>query len=147
MGKVILEEQATPSTPATDKIALYPKAGGGVYKKDDIGTEKQLVEAGADSLITSMTGLGDGGIPVAKVAGAAAEADLQPPAPVAFAGVSGRTITHNYGHTDYQLIINPVADPGGFLGEVWFVKANNTVVVYNSGIASGNFDYVLIPNS
>lgn len=73
--------------------------------------------------------------------------DLIPPAPVAFAGVSGYTITHNYGHTNYQLIINPVADPGGFLGEIWFAKSNNTVVVYNSGIASGNFDYVLIPDS
>jgi hypothetical protein len=71
-----------------------------------------------------------------------AKADLIPPAPVAFAGASGHTITHNYGHTNYQLIINPVADPGGFLGEIWFVKSDNTVVVYNSGTASGNFDYV-----
>lgn len=70
-----------------------------------------------------------------------------PPAPVAFAGSAGRTITHNYGHTDYQLIINPVADPGGFLGEIWISKAANTAVVYNSGSATGNFDYVIIPSA
>lgn len=73
--------------------------------------------------------------------------DLKPPAAVAFAGSSGRTITHNYGHTDYQVIINPVEDPGGFLGEIWFVKSANTVVVYNSGSATGNFDYVIIPQA
>jgi len=44
MSKILLEEQATPDTPATDKVAIYPKAGGGVYKKDDAGTEKRLVE-------------------------------------------------------------------------------------------------------
>lgn len=70
MGRIILEEQAAPSTPAVNKIALYPKSGGGVYKKNDAGTEKQLVEAGADSLITSMTGLDNDGIPLAKVANA-----------------------------------------------------------------------------
>jgi len=71
--------------------------------------------------------------------------DLKPPAPVAFAGSAGHTITHNYGHTDYQVIINPVDDPGGFLGEIWYSKSANTVVVYNSGSAKGNFDYVIIP--
>lgn len=39
MGQITLEEQATPSTPATDKIALYPKAGGGLYIKNDEGDE------------------------------------------------------------------------------------------------------------
>jgi len=71
MGRIILDEQATPSTPAADKIAFYPKAGGGIYKKNDAGEEKRLVEAGADSLITSMTNLDDDGIPLAKVANAA----------------------------------------------------------------------------
>ena len=73
-------------------------------------------------------------------------AGLQPPAPVAFAGSAGYTITHNYGHTDYQVIINPVADPGGFLGEIWYNKSANTVVVYNTGSATGNFDYVITPD-
>jgi hypothetical protein len=241
MGKIILEEQATPSTPATDKIALYPKAGGGIYKKNDAGVEEQLAEVGSaivDSDFTAadevMVGTGVGThaqvtlgaseILGKKAAGTVANlsasearsilnvenaadvtdavnvgssihgvsnkatpvnadkvpnidtengnvlktstwtnikaflktyfdslysaiADLQPPAPVAFAGSSGHTITHNYGHTNYQISVNPVADPGGFLGEIWFVKSDNTVVVYNSGTASGNFDYVITPAS
>lgn len=44
MGKIVLEEQATPVTPGTDKVSIYPKAGGGVYKKNDAGTEVQLAE-------------------------------------------------------------------------------------------------------
>ena len=73
------------------------------------------------------------------------EEDLQPPVAVAFAGDTGHTINHSYGHTDYQVIINPVADPAGFLGDIWISKAANTAVVYNSGSATGNFDYVIIP--
>jgi len=75
------------------------------------------------------------------------EEDLKPPAPVAFNGDSGRTITHNYGHTDYQVIVNPVADTHGSLGDVWFSKSSNTVVVYNTGSFTGNFDYVIIPHA
>jgi hypothetical protein len=71
--------------------------------------------------------------------------DFKPPAAESFAGSTGCTITHNYGHTDYQIIINPVADPGGYLGEIWISKANNTAVVYNSGTATGNFDYLILP--
>lgn len=44
MSRMILEEQVTPATPAADKIALYPKAGGKVYKIDDLGVERQLTE-------------------------------------------------------------------------------------------------------
>lgn len=72
--------------------------------------------------------------------------DLRPVAST-FNGQAGRTITHNYGHTDYQVIINPTADPDGFLGEVWFNKAANTVVVYNSGSADGAFDFIITPNA
>ncbi|MFH2012520.1 MAG: hypothetical protein ABIJ37_07480 [Pseudomonadota bacterium] len=75
------------------------------------------------------------------------EDDLKPPAAVAFAGATGRTITHNYGHTDYQVIVNPVADTGGNLGDVWFSKSANTVVVYNSGSSTVDFDYVIIPHA
>jgi polyhydroxyalkanoate synthesis regulator phasin len=78
---------------------------------------------------------------------AALEGGLKPPPAESFAGSTGCTITHNYGHTDYQIIINPVADPEGYLGEIWISKANNTAIIYNSGIATGDFDYVIIPNS
>lgn len=72
--------------------------------------------------------------------------DLKPTAST-FQGTSGRTITHNYGHQNYQVIVNPTADAGGFLGEVWFTKANNTVVIYNSGAAVTAFHYTIIPHA
>jgi hypothetical protein len=37
MAKIILEEQTEPSTPPSNKVAIYPKAGGDVYKKADDG--------------------------------------------------------------------------------------------------------------
>lgn len=52
--------------------------------------------------------------------------DLQPDATVAFAGSAGRTITHDYGHTDYMVHIDPVAQTNGYLGDVWISKASNT---------------------
>lgn len=42
MGKIILEEQVGASTPASNKVAVYPKAGGGIYKKADDGVENLL---------------------------------------------------------------------------------------------------------
>ena len=44
MADLILAEQATPDTPDTDFVAIYPKAGGGLYKKNDAGDEVQLLE-------------------------------------------------------------------------------------------------------
>lgn len=70
--------------------------------------------------------------------------DLQPAAST-FAGQAGRTITHNRGHLNYMVLINPTADPLGLLGEISFVKSNNTVVIANSGSARGAFDYVVVP--
>lgn len=73
--------------------------------------------------------------------------DLKPTAST-FAGASaGRTITHNYGHQNYQVVLNPSADGQGFIGEVWFSKANNTVVIYNSGAAVTAFHYTIIPHA
>ena len=76
----------------------------------------------------------------------AQSADLAPTAST-FNGQSGRTITHNYGHQNYQLLINPTADPLGLLGEIWVIKSDNTAVVYNSGSARGAFDYVIVPRA
>jgi len=42
MSKIILEEQASPSTPAANKVALYPKSDGHIYSMDDAGTEYLL---------------------------------------------------------------------------------------------------------
>lgn len=72
--------------------------------------------------------------------------DLKPTAST-FNGASGRTITHNYGHTNYQVLINPTADSGGLLGEILVAKAANTVVIYNSGAAVTAFDYTILPHA
>ena len=45
-----LTEIAAPSTPASGKVALYAKAGGSVYIKDDTGTETDLTSVGGSSL-------------------------------------------------------------------------------------------------
>ncbi|WP_027364030.1 hypothetical protein [Desulfotruncus alcoholivorax] len=61
-----------------------------------------------------------------------------------FAGPTGATVTHNLGHTNYRVRITPTQNPGGYLGEVWVVKAANTFVVYNSGKWTGGFDYQIL---
>lgn len=42
MSGVVLEEQAAPSTPSSNKIILYPKADGLLYWKDDTGAERAI---------------------------------------------------------------------------------------------------------
>jgi hypothetical protein len=85
-------------------------------------------------------------VDVANLAKLTQDEDLKPTAST-LAGSAGRTITHNFGHTNYQMMLNPTADPAGFLGEVWFSKAANTVVIYNSGSAVGAFDYTIMPHA
>jgi len=70
--------------------------------------------------------------------------DLKPTSST-FNGSTGRTLTHNYNSTDYMVIINPTADPGATLGEVWYSKSSNSVIIYNSGGFRGAFDYCIIP--
>jgi len=53
MGRLVLEEQVAPDTPSSDKIVVYPKAGGGLYKKDDAGVERRLDLAKLFSLDTA----------------------------------------------------------------------------------------------
>lgn len=64
-----------------------------------------------------------------------------------FHGSAGRVITHSLGHQNYKFVITSTAGPAGFLGEVYCVKAANTVTVYNSGSATGAFEYALIVHS
>lgn len=44
MARVLLQEQATPSTPSANMVALYPKAGGHWFKMSDDGLEKPLLD-------------------------------------------------------------------------------------------------------
>lgn len=63
-GAFIVPEMVAPSTPATNKVAVYAKSDGKLYIKDDAGTETDLTatgaagaETGVNSDITSMDGL------------------------------------------------------------------------------------------
>lgn len=58
-------------------------------------------------------------------------------------GVDGVTITHNKGNTNYLLKIMPNGSNPGDVGEISYVKAANTVVIYNSGRPRIAADYEL----
>jgi hypothetical protein len=47
MSKLILTEAAAPDTPAIGRVAVYPKADGNLYLKDDTGAESLLGGGGA----------------------------------------------------------------------------------------------------
>jgi hypothetical protein len=61
-----------------------------------------------------------------------------------FNSTSGRTITHNLGHTNYIVNVMPLGDTGGDLGDVYISKAANAFTVYNTGGFTGSFRYQLI---
>jgi hypothetical protein len=61
-----------------------------------------------------------------------------------FAGLTGVTLTHNIGDTNYHVSICPTAEPGGAERadfKFWVVKANNTAVVYCSDGVTNTFSY------
>lgn len=53
MAQILLDESAAPGTPAANKVAIYAKADGLPYSKDDAGTETALggAPASADFLV------------------------------------------------------------------------------------------------
>lgn len=60
MSKLTLVEGAAPDTPSTNKVAVYAKADGKAYIKDDTGTETDLTAgaAGGDTHpITDITAI------------------------------------------------------------------------------------------
>lgn len=62
-----------------------------------------------------------------------------------FGSTTGTTITHNLGHTNYRVLITPMQDTSGYLGEVYVVKEANSFTVYNTGSCNDKtFDYQLI---
>lgn len=61
----------------------------------------------------------------------------------AFKGPTGVVITHDKGHTDFQVVWCATSNPAGHLGEVWYEKTTTTVKICNSGDYTGGFDYVL----
>jgi hypothetical protein len=58
-----------------------------------------------------------------------------------FFGLSGRTINlpASWGVNFYAVFVLPIADPDGYLGEVWVQKGASSFIIYNSGSAAGGF--------
>jgi len=63
-----------------------------------------------------------------------------------FNSTTGRVITHTGGaSSEYTVIITPIANPAGNLGEVWVAKGNNTMTVYCSGSNNTTaFDWMVL---
>lgn len=60
-----------------------------------------------------------------------------------FASTTGRTITHNLGHTNYTVNYAVLQDTLGDLGDVWISKAANAFTIYNTGGFTGSFWYLV----
>ncbi|SHK93139.1 hypothetical protein [Desulforamulus aeronauticus] len=61
-----------------------------------------------------------------------------------FNGAIGTVIPHTKGDTNYFVGVTPVANPAGYLGEVWVEQAANSFSVKCSGIATTSFKYVVL---
>ncbi len=55
---------------------------------------------------------------------------------VALAGMDGVTVTHNVGSLLYLVKVLPTGTDGKDVGEITYVKAANTVTIYNTGEGS-----------
>jgi hypothetical protein len=47
MGEICLQEQSSPTSGVTDKVLIYPKSGGGLYKMADDDTEHVIITSGS----------------------------------------------------------------------------------------------------
>jgi hypothetical protein len=63
-----------------------------------------------------------------------------------FAGTSGATVNlpASWGAAYYTVLILPIADPDGYLGEVWVQRGAASYVIYNSGSAVGAFKAIAV---
>ena len=61
-----------------------------------------------------------------------------------FNGAIGTVIPHTKGDIDYFVEVTPVANPAGYLGEVWVEQAANSFSVKCSGTATTLFKYVVL---
>ena len=59
-----------------------------------------------------------------------------------FNSTTGRTISHPFNSVDFAVAITPVANPNGYLGEVWVIRSTTNFVVYCSGTFTGGFTYI-----
>lgn len=56
-------------------------------------------------------------------------------------GMTGATVAHSIGHTNYSVYVTPSQTTDGDLGDVYVDRAKNSFTVYNSGGYTGNGRY------
>ena len=56
-------------------------------------------------------------------------------------GMTGTTVPHDIGNTNYSVYVTPSQVTGGDLGDVYVDRAKNSFTVYNSGGYTGNGRY------
>jgi hypothetical protein len=113
MSKIILVEQAAPDIPSTNNVAIYPKSGGGLYLKDDAGTESSLgrIHSGSDTFA------GSSGVTV--------------------------SIGATLGGTTYRVSITPTANSEDVGAIWVASKTTTTFKVHCSGTGTPTFDWLL----
>ena len=59
MGKIILSEESSVSTPSANHVAVYPKSDGRIYKKADDGVEGSIggLDGGTATSVTISGGI------------------------------------------------------------------------------------------
>lgn len=121
-------------------IAIYKYASGRWHEAVDNALELIDAAFGADrarltvieAAVKSNGDLTLGGIRRSSWPQFNGDGDMVLSGSVELAGTEGVTVTHNLGHTNYQVLLQSLAD-GSRVGEVWYTRAANTLVVYNSG--------------
>ncbi len=104
---------------AANQIAVYAKEVAGTtelfIRKESNGTEVQVTNG-------------------AGLSGAGSNGNVFYSGSATLAGQDGVTVTHNKGNTSYLVKTLPTGTGGlGRIGDISYVKAANTVVIYNSG--------------
>jgi len=61
-----------------------------------------------------------------------------------FNGIQGIKIDHTIGNQDYFVYVTPLADPLGYLGEVWVEKEDYSFTVKCSGTTNVEFCYIVL---
>ena len=62
-----------------------------------------------------------------------------------FAGnSSSRSIAHGLGVTPSAVTVTPSSNTAGYVGEIWVIKNDTYIYVYNSGSSTASFDWIAI---
>jgi len=163
-AKLKLVEGAAPDTPDAGQVVLYAKTGGGVFAKDDAGTETELGAGGgggggtpddgsvstvkiADSAVTtpklangavSTTKIADGAVTKAKLAADALAPAINTQTGTSYTAVLGDEVILMDNASANTLTVPPnsaAAFPVGYALEVWQKGAGQTTLVEGAGVS------------